>query len=232
MRMDWLDLTFVHWRYSTVEVQRLLPPWLSVQTFDGSAWVGLVPFDMRVRPPVGPNLPWLSAFPETNVRTYVRAADGSTGIWFFSLDAGRLPAVMAARSAYRLPYFWSDMSVERDGDEVAYRSRRRWPGPSGARADLTVLAGEPVEIGPLEDFLTMRFAVFAPTPLVRTATRVEHEPWPLRTATVVSLEQDVVQVAGLPAPKGDPLVHFSPGVSVRTAAPNVVGGKRPAAPDD
>ncbi|GAA1038709.1 hypothetical protein GCM10009557_55470 [Virgisporangium ochraceum] len=89
MYQSWLDLTFLHWRYPADVVQRLLPPGLTVQEFDGSAWIGLVPFTMSgVRFPGVPALPWMSRFPETNVRTYVTGPDGSQGIWFFSLGTG------------------------------------------------------------------------------------------------------------------------------------------------
>ena len=107
------------------------------------AWVGLVPFFLRVGLPHVPSIPWFSRFAETNVRTYVRSADGETGIWFFSLDAARLGAVVVARSTYRLPYFWSKMRLERTGSTIRYDCRRRWPGPKGARARVEVEIGEP-----------------------------------------------------------------------------------------
>src|SRR5688572_10620999 len=142
MRQDWRDLTFLHWRYPADAVQRLLPAGLTVEEFDGSAWIGLVPFRMdRVRAPAGPALPWLSRFAETNVRTYVRAADGTSGIWFFSLDAARLLAVVAGRGTYRLPYAWARMAVRVTPERYEYRSVRRWPGPRGARCDAVVARG-------------------------------------------------------------------------------------------
>src|SRR5512135_1436091 len=131
MQMSWHTLTFLHWPYEPAWVQALLPPGLTAQTFDGRAWVGLVPFEMVVRWPGGPAVPWLSRFPETNVRTYVTGPDGTTGVWFLSLDAARLPAVAAARAGWGLPYYWNaQMSVVRRGDRVRYQSRRSWPWPA------------------------------------------------------------------------------------------------------
>jgi len=116
MIQAWRHITFLHWRYPVEVVQRLLPAGLEVQTFDGDAWIGLLPFLMDdIRVPRTPALPWLSRFPETNVRTYVHGPDGGTGIFFFSLDATRLPAVIAARTSLGLPYCWSQMSVDIDG---------------------------------------------------------------------------------------------------------------------
>src|ERR1051325_7601239 len=95
MLQQWRLLTFLHWRFPAADVARLLPEGLTAQTFARTAWVGLVPFVMvGVRAPGVPPLPWLSRFPETNVRTYVRGPDGKPGIWFYSLDAARLPAVL------------------------------------------------------------------------------------------------------------------------------------------
>ena len=226
MLHEWCNLTFLHWRYQPSVVQRLLPLGLEVGTFDRSAWVGLVPFEMVVTPPTRHEVPWLSRFPETNVRTYVRAADGSTGVWFLSLDAARLAAVVTARSTYRLPYYWSAMSVRSKPLRVQYRSKRRWPGRRGARSAVTVDIGAPFgddELGALDHWLTARFRLYAATRGgIRTA-RAAHPPWPLYRADVVHLDDELVVAAGLPAPIGDPLVHWSPGVAVDIGLPEHLG---------
>jgi uncharacterized protein len=127
MRQRWERLTFLHWPFEPALVQGLLPDGLTADQFDGAAWVGLVPFFMRVATAGGRQAPWVSRFCETNVRTYVRDAAGRTGIWFFSLDAARLGAVAVARATYRLPYFWSAMRISSSGDQISYRCRRRYP---------------------------------------------------------------------------------------------------------
>ena len=111
MRQRWERLAFLHWPYDPADVQRLLPAGLTVDTFDGNAWVGLVPFFMRVHTPGDRGVPWVSNFCETNVRTYARDREGRAGIWFLSLDAARLGAVAVARASYQLPYFWSSMRL-------------------------------------------------------------------------------------------------------------------------
>ncbi|HZD74988.1 MAG TPA: DUF2071 domain-containing protein [Actinomycetota bacterium] len=211
MYHHWRELTFLHWPYPPAVVQALLPAPLEVDTFDGAAWVGLVPFLMdQVRVPGLPALPWASRFPETNVRTYARGPDGQAAIWFLSLDAARLPAVLAARAGYRLPYFWSRMSVRREAVRLAYRAERRWPGPKGARCDADVEVGARFgqdELGELDHFLTARhylYTMIAGRPAIAAA---EHEPWPLCSARVIGLEQDLLPAAGLPAPQGAPVVH-------------------------
>jgi uncharacterized protein YqjF (DUF2071 family) len=219
---SWDELTFLHWRYQPELVQRLLPDGLSVETFDGSAWVGLVPFFLKVGLPGVPSVPWLSRFAETNVRTYVRGQDGSTGIWFFSLDAARLGAVLVARSTYRLPYFWSDMALEHDGSTISYSCRRRWPGPRGAVSEAVIDIGEPFrpdELGELDHYLTARWALFsAPRSGLRHA-RAYHEPWPLQRGRVLHLRDELVPAAGLPEPEGEPLVHHARSVEVRIGWP-------------
>ncbi len=141
MLQRWDRLTFLHWRFDIDTVQALLPTGLEVEPFDGYAWVGLVPFYMEVSIPRLGRIPWLFNFPETNVRTYVRGPSGDAGVWFFSLDAARLAAVVTARSTYRVPYFWSRMDVRRRGDSMTYSTRRRWPGPRGRESRIEVEIG-------------------------------------------------------------------------------------------
>jgi uncharacterized protein len=215
----WRHFTFLHWRYQPDLIQSLLPPGLRVETFNGTAWVGVLPFRMEgVRVPRLTALPWLSTFPETNVRTYVRGPDGRTGIWFLSLDAARLPVVAAARVGYGLPYYWSDMSVDGTDTMQVYRSRRRWPGPDGARCDATVRIGPPLaatEPGPLDHFLTARYRLYSSLAGQLIAANAEHAPWPLHQAQVTHLNQNLLQAAHLPAPDHEPVAHASPGVTVR-----------------
>jgi hypothetical protein len=225
MRMRWSSLTFLHWPYAVDVVQALLPDGLTVEPCDGRAWVGLIPFEMTVAPATGPEVPWLSRFPETNVRTYVRAADGSTGIWFFSLDAARLAAVVAARSSWGLPYFWSAMHVERRHDRVGYHSSRRAPS-GGAVLSAYVEAGAPIpesDLTPFDHYLTARFVLFAPYLGRLWCTRAEHEPWPLRRVDLHGVRSTLLEAAGLPTPVGEPVAHFSDGVDVRVGRPHPVG---------
>lgn len=223
----WDELTFLHWRYPAATVQRLLPPGLEAETCDGTAWVGLVPFFLRVGLPGVPSAPWLSRFPETNVRTYVRSADGTSGIWFFSLDAARLAAVVTARATYRLPYFWSQMRLRHDGDRIEYRSHRRWPGPGrGATSEAVIEIGERYashELGELDHFLTARWALFSAPRSGLHHARAWHEPWPLHRGRVLHLRDELVAASGLPQPTGEPLVHWSPSVQVRIGWPRAVG---------
>jgi uncharacterized protein YqjF (DUF2071 family) len=232
MLQHWRRLTFLHWRYPPAAVQAVLPADLEVETFDGSAWVGLVPFLMDgVRPPGVPPAPWASRFPETNVRTYARGPDGRGAIWFLSLDASRLGAVLAARAGYALPYFWSRMSVEARAGRLAYRGRRRWPGPAGARCDADVELGapfEPAELGPLDHFLTARYRLWTVAGGRLAAAAAEHPPWSLRRARLVGLDQDLLEAAGLPRCQGAPVVHASDGVRVRIGAwHRATGASRP-----
>jgi uncharacterized protein YqjF (DUF2071 family) len=217
----WESLTFLHWRFPPDAVQRLLPPGLRVETLDGDAWVGLVPFFMRVALPGTPSVPWLSRFCETNVRTYVTDGSGRSGIWFFSLDAERAGAVVVARATYQLPYFWSAMSLAREGSTLRYRCRRRWPGLPLAESRVTVRIGTPyaaAELDPRDHFLTARWLLFSAGRPMRVA-HAWHAPWPLERAEVVEADDVLLRAAGLPAATGEPLAHYSPGVDVRIGRP-------------
>ena len=119
----WSHLLFAHWRVPAETLRPLIPAGLAVQEFDGSAWIGVIPFLLDVRPRFVPLLPRVFRFPEINVRTYVEA-DGKPGVWFFSLDAKNLLAVWAARKFFHLPYYKAQMQIELDGGDVRYATRR------------------------------------------------------------------------------------------------------------
>lgn len=214
MFQGWNSLTFLHWRYPPEVIRPLLPPRLQLDTFDGTAWVGLTPFIVTgLRPPGIPPLPWISRFPEMNVRTYVRGPDGEPGIWFFSLEADRLAAVVGARLSYGLPYRWARMRVRVRTGSVEYGSSRHF-GPGDAH--ITIHPGAPICADELARFLTARFRLYTIVVGGRLAfAQVEHPRWPLATATISRLQQNVFEHSGLPIATGEPLVHFSLGVHVR-----------------
>jgi uncharacterized protein YqjF (DUF2071 family) len=220
----WERLTFLHWPFETDVVQRLVPDWLEVETFDGAAWVGLVPFYMRVANGRGRGAGYFSNFCETNVRTYVRDRENRSGIWFFSLDAARLAPVVVARATYRLPYFWSRMRLEQHGDEMAYDARRLAPGTRGSptTSRVRINIGHPyttAELQPRDQFLTARFVLFSSHGSRRRFARAAHAPWSLHHADAVDVDDGLVAAAGLPRSAEAPLVHYSPGVDVRIGRP-------------
>ena len=226
MRQRWERLTFLHWAFDPGAVQRLLPAGLTAETWDGAAWVGLVPFYMRVSFPDGRLVPWVSSFCETNVRTYVRDDAGRSGIWFFSLDAARLGAVVVARATpYRLPYFWSSMRLSQRGGELAYLARRASPAGRGPSNRVRIAVGGPIppgEVTAFEHFLTARWLLFSASQISASQYRVArafHTPWPLHRATARLVDDQLMTAAGLPGPEGAPLVHYSPGVDVAIGRP-------------
>lgn len=139
MTQSWHDVLFAHWPVTPSDLRRLVPDPFELDLFDGEAWLSVVPFRMTNVSVRGvPPLPWLSKFPELNVRTYVRVAD-RPGVYFFSLDAARRPAVHAARMFLNLPYHLAEMTVERSGDAVRYESTRRRPEAAAFSASYTPL---------------------------------------------------------------------------------------------
>ena len=211
MTQTWNDVLFAHWRVDTAEVRRAVPAAFDVDLFDGDAWVGIVPFYMtNVGVRSMPSLPWLSAFEELNVRTYVRVAD-RPGVYFFSLDAGRRLAVMAARALLNLPYHAAIMSAERRGDVMDYRSVRR-----RERRTQFVAVYEPTSatfgaaIGSIEYFLTERYCLYHcdreghPYRL-----EIHHRPWSLQLAEA-DIAINTMAAASHLTIHGDPaLLHFS-----------------------
>jgi uncharacterized protein YqjF (DUF2071 family) len=221
MRQRWTDVSFLHWPVDAARVRDVIPSHLEVDTFDGAAWVGLVAFRNVTRPPVGPRIPWLSEYLETNVRTYVVDGEGRRATWFLSLDVDRAPVAAAGRATLGLPYAWSAMSLERAGRTVSYRARRRAPA-SGTTSAVTVHVGaalERREIDALPDFLTARFRLFGVGPFGAYDVPIEHPQWPLRRATATEVDDRLIAAGGLPQPTGEPLVHASSGLEVRIGLP-------------
>ena len=193
-----------------------------VDEHEDMAWVGLVPFRVdKLRLPHMRAIPWISSFPETNVRTYVRDESGERGTWFLSLDADRLAAVVGARTGFHLPYQWAHMSLVRNGTRIRYSSERNGlMAVRPAHSEIEIEIGErydPEELSGRDHFLTALWRLYANFGEKLGYVQVEHPPWPLFRARVEKLDQDLITAAGLPAPLGDPLVHYSPGVDVKVA---------------
>ncbi|MGC4043993.1 MAG: DUF2071 domain-containing protein [Armatimonas sp.] len=164
MYQSWRELLFLHWEVEPAALQTLLPPGLTLDTFEGKAYIGLVPFTMRdVRPVWSPSVPGLSHFHETNVRTYVHKDGEAPGVWFFSLDAANAIAVWLARTLWRLPYYTAKMSlkVEEDGTR-RYRTERKENSSVGGRFTWRP-EGEPAASAPgtLTHFLCERYLLYA-----------------------------------------------------------------------
>lgn len=218
VQQRWRSLTFLHVAYPPEVVAQLLPDGLEPDLFDGRAWVGITPFKMwsSVLPLAsGPRVP----VGEVNVRTYVRDARGRDALWFLSLELDQLAVAAALRSTIQIPYRWAEVSVERDGPMVRYRARRRPPHRAGSFA-LEVEVGDAADdAGELEAFLTGRWRAFTRVAGRTLAVPVQHEPWPLRHARLVSWEGDLLESVGLPPAEGAPHLLFSPGVDARLGWP-------------
>ena len=227
MLQGWYNLTSLHWRYRPEQVQKLLPAGYTVDTFDGAAWVGLIPFHMRkIRLPGLPAFGPLSTFPETNIRTYIIDPEGRRAVWFCSLDITRLIPTLVARVSYQLPYCWAQMSIEESNGVVTYTSNRRWPRrTAGANSTVSIRRGEAIpaeDVSDLEHFLTARWALGTTLGKRLMWADVDHPAWPLQRCEVLHWDESLMEAAGLPAPSGAPVALYSPGVEVRIALPRRV----------
>jgi uncharacterized protein YqjF (DUF2071 family) len=221
LRQEWLQVAFLHWPCPTEAVAAHLPAGLSVDEFEGSAWLSIIPFTMnRVRPSGLPPVPGVSRFPETNLRTYVRGPDGRPGLLFFSLDARSRWITLTAPRLLGVPYLYAELSVEQQAEEVRYRGTR---ADGRAAYDIRVRTGEPTPGDERDRWLTDRWCAYTHHLGKLLEIPVTHEPWPLRTATCTALAETLTSAAGLPAPS-DPLVHYSDGVTdVAFGVPRIVG---------
>jgi uncharacterized protein YqjF (DUF2071 family) len=218
MTQRWNDLLFAHWPVSPASLARLIPDGLQVDTYHGSAWIGVVPFWMdRIKLRGLPPVPFASSFPELNLRTYVRDQQtGTPGVLFLSLDASSLLAVGFAQAMFSLPYHWAEMKFEQRSErEFAYYSRRRWTKPPVIFKARYRGLGPTRKLaesrsGSLEYFLTERYCLFTRS---RTGepmrANVHHIPWPLEEAEAEIERNDLPGAMGIRLPNEEPVLHYS-----------------------
>jgi len=210
MTQTWHQLLFAHWTIDPSELRSKVPSCFELDLFDGAAWVGVVPFHMSNVAPRGvPSLPWVSRFPELNVRTYVRVGQ-RPGVYFFSLDAASRVAVKTARALLNLPYQHASMTVHQTVGEIHYDSVRTGTAPAEFKGIYKPVGPPfvPVE-GSLEYFLTERYCLYH---LDRGGLpyrlEIHHPPWMLQPAEARLARNTMAEASGI-ALRGQPsLVHF------------------------
>ena len=213
MRQRWDDLFFLHWEYEPAAIQARLPAGLTVDTFAGKAHLGVVGFRMNAVRPAGlPALPWLSYFNELNVRTYVRDAAGEPGVWFFSLDCDRAPAVVIARAGFGLPYEHATMSF---GPGLAQSCRRSGETDTAQYAWAPTSTPQVAIPGTLEFHLAERYSFFSERGGRLVRGQVYHTPYELSQASATAwsdlpLHWDGFDVGG----RAPDLAHCCQGVAI------------------
>ena len=212
MAQSWHDLLFAHWPIDAAVLRPRIPAKLQIDTFDGKAWLGIVPFSMTgVRLRGMPALPRLSAFPELNVRTYV-TGEGKPGVWFFSLDAGNPLAVIAARISFHLPYFNARMACHVENGWMHYRSDRTHRNAPAASLCGRYVANGPTHTprpGSLEHFLTERYCLYSASGAKVYRGEIHHPAWALQPAEAQFERNTMAEASGFVLPEVPPLLHFS-----------------------
>ena len=213
MTQIWHELLFAHWPIAPDVLRLLVPAALPIDTFEGEAWVGIVPFRVSHAVPRWlPPIPGLSWFPEMNVRTYV-TVKGIPGVYFFSLDAGNRIVVAAARMIYHLPYFHAAMSIQRTNGSISYASRRvhrNAPPAEFAAIYRPVGTVRYTLSGSLEQWLTERYCLYT---IVGDShvyrANIQHKPWPLQTAELEMSRNTMALAQGIQLPDVPPLLHYA-----------------------
>jgi len=226
MTQSWHDLLFAHWPVGAAALRTRVPTGLELDLFGGQAWLGIVSFHMTNVSPRGvPALPWVSAFAELNVRTYVRVGS-KPGVYFFSLDASNPLAVVAARAMFNLPYYTASMEVANEGETVRYVSRRE--SAAGAKAEFTATyraigpAFTP-QPGSLDYFLTERYCLYTVNDAFeRRRLDIHHPPWTLRAAEAAIEHNTMTTAAGITLPSMAPRLHFAKRQDMVAWAPTTV----------
>jgi uncharacterized protein YqjF (DUF2071 family) len=206
-KQAWHDLLFMHWPVPVAVIRPFVSSRLEIDVRDGTAWLGLVPFRMTdVTLRHVPALPWLSAFPEMNLRTYVTHG-AKPGVWFLRMDASRALAVIAARATLALPYVWSSMTTRHDGDRIVYASgqgRARFRAAYGPESSSFV-----AKQGSLEEFLTERYCLYTVKSKRLLRVEIHHRPWVLQAAAAEVETNTVAASLGLPGPSQAPHLLFA-----------------------
>jgi uncharacterized protein YqjF (DUF2071 family) len=209
MQMSWYDLLFQHWPISESVLRPLVPPALEIETFNGNAWIGVIPFCMTARARGVPRI-FTSRFPEINVRTYVRYKDRS-GVWFFSLDAAHRTAVWGARQFFHLPYHFARMSTTTPRHHVLYYCRRK-SNPDVRFDGRYHPVGEPFtpRAGTLEHFLTERYCLFSVDPAGHVhCGEIHHPPWLLQGAISEIRTNTMTKPLGFSLEETASVLHFA-----------------------
>jgi uncharacterized protein YqjF (DUF2071 family) len=210
MGQSWLDLLFAHWPLPEAALRPHVPAGVPIDTFEGRAWIGVTPFEIVGAHPRGlPPLPWLSRFPELNVRTYT-TIEGRPGIWFFSLDAASVAAVVAARLTYRLPYRYASMAISRAGGRIGYCSQAR-SVPAKLVASYEPIGSPSAPLpGTLEHFLTERYCLYTLDARRRLRRAdIHHRPWSLQPARAELAENTMTEPLGIELPADGLLLHYA-----------------------
>jgi uncharacterized protein YqjF (DUF2071 family) len=226
MAQSWHDLLFAHWPVNAVQLRSQIPAALQIDTFEEQAWIGVVPFRMSgVRLWGTPALPWFSAFPELNVRTYV-SFQGKPGVWFFSLDAANPIAVASARAWFHLPYFRARMSCENKNGMVNYfseRTHQRSPAAALAAAYCPIGPMFQAHPGTLEYFLTERYCLYAANSRGQIYRGdIHHWPWVLQLAEAEFTQNTMVAASRIDLPQQAPLLHFAHRQDMVAWAPQLI----------
>jgi uncharacterized protein len=217
MHQSWGKLLFMHWRIDEKVLRPLIPSELEIDSFDGSAWIAIVPFtmwDIRALPPFLPAMPGLRALHEINVRTYVHK-DRVPGVWFLSLDANSAAAVLGARALYFLPYYHAKIELEEKDGRIDYSSSRTENPIAEFRASWLIGEKLPTsQPSSVDFFVTERYCLYSERNGKIYRSRIYHEPWPLQQAQVLSSSSTMIESHMLPTPDGEPLLHYCEELSV------------------
>ncbi|HEY9685466.1 MAG TPA: DUF2071 domain-containing protein [Coleofasciculaceae cyanobacterium] len=213
IRQSWRNLLFAHWPVPEELLRPLIPNALDVDTFEGQAWIGIVPFRMEIAPRGLENSLFKRSFNELNVRTYVTHQGRHPGVWFFSLDAGDPLSVASARMFYKLPYFNAEATCRTHEDQIFYQSRRTHPHAPGAEFDADygpISAAFQARWCSLEYWLTERYCLYTADQQGQIYSgEIHHAPWHLQPAQAEFRANRMTECLGIQLPDTAPHLLYS-----------------------
>lgn len=212
MRQTWEHLVFIHWPVSASFLESIIPFPLKPDTYNGEAWIGIVPFKvshMRVRGL--PEVPLLSKMTQINVRTYV-TYKGTPGVYFFSLDVNHFPSMLMARSFLHLPYLNASISLKKEKQVWQLHFQRRHRGAPPVYCELNYWPEPEIffsKKGSIEHWLTERYTLFAPVRGHLYRGDLRHLPWPLQKAQCELPHDTLTAIYKRPKQSYQWLAHYS-----------------------
>lgn len=212
MKQTWHDLLFAHWEIDIDLIAPLIPKALDLDTYEGKAWIGVVPFGMSgIRLRSLPEIPFTSKFPELNVRTYVTYKGEKPGVYFLSLDAANLIAVKTARTFFRLPYYYADIKMKKENKTIYYQSsRKNAPDSFVFQGKYTPTSDKfEAKLHTLEYWLTERYCLYTTHQNRLFRGEIHHKPWQLQMANAEISKNSMIDIPGYTGADSKPLLHYS-----------------------
>ncbi|MWG35274.1 YqjF family protein [Halomarina oriensis] len=218
------DVLFAHWPIPPERIESRVPDVLTVDTFEGDAWLGVQAFEVFETGLTSLPFSLPQSFLQLTFRTYVRH-EGLTGVYFFSSDTSDRLGTTLGKQFLRVPLYNADMTLTREAETRVFRSRRTQSGAAPVRFDATYRpTGDTSQAtsGSLEEFFAERHRYFSVSEASGNEVfvgEVGRDPWSLSDVDVTIRRNTLFRALGLDTPDSTPAFSYSPEFTSTTSRP-------------